>query len=183
MAILDFDVKLEETWRCMEECVKQGFTRSIGVSNTNQSQLERLMKSGSIKPAMNQIESHPIFQNKSLIQFCHENNIAVTAYAPFGAGRVPQLPNDESTLCKIAKQHNKTPAQVCIRWQIQRGNVVIPKSVTPERIAENASVWDFQLSESEMNELANLDTNVRYFKGDFPGAKLHPEYAFLELKN
>jgi diketogulonate reductase-like aldo/keto reductase len=130
----------------MEELVAAGKTRSIGVSNFNISQLQDVLDHCKIKPVCNQFEIHPIFPNTELVNFCQQNGVIPVAYAPLGANdRSWAQKNDpvlleQPVVLELAKKHNKTPAQVVLKWNIQRGNIVIPKSVTPKRIEENAQV-------------------------------------------
>uniref|UniRef100_A0A183T5H6 Aldo_ket_red domain-containing protein n=1 Tax=Schistocephalus solidus TaxID=70667 RepID=A0A183T5H6_SCHSO len=119
---------LLETWRAMENLVSEGLCRAIGVSNFNRRQLKRILDNCTIKPAMLQVESHTHFPNTELIDFARSNGMLVTAYSPLGI------------VCKIAEKYKKTPGQVLLRHGIQRGIVVIPKSKTPSRIAENINV-------------------------------------------
>ena len=133
--------------KAMEELVSEGKVKSIGVSNFNKDQLKVILDNCDIKHAVNKIEIHPFNQNIELVDFCHENQIAVEAYAPIGAGRVKDIYTqscgllDDKRLIEIGKKYKKTVAQVCLRWGIQKGLIVIPKSVTPSRIIENSQVY------------------------------------------
>ena len=188
--MLEMDTKIEETWQGMEDCVQMGLARSIGVSNFNISQVQRLLDSGQIKPAMNQIESHPGFQNVKLTKFCQENGVGVTAYSQFGSpgtvntadGKIMCDKNylEDPTLVSIGKKHGKTAAQVILRWQMQRNVFVIPKSTTPSRLAANFNVFDFELDEYDMADIATLDENKRFSYFALPGLKEHPEYPHKE---
>lgn len=154
----------------MEELVKEGKVKSIGVSNFNMKQLEEILKMCEIRPAVNQIEIHPYHQNRRLVEFCCENEIAVEAYAPIGAGRVQDIWTkscgvlDDPVLTQIAKKYKKTVAQVCLRWGLQRGFVVIPKSVTPSRILENSLIFDFELSKADMTAIQGIDQERRVYQ-------------------
>jgi len=167
--IFDNSADFIYTWKAMEKCVEQGLIKSIGVSNFSIDQLKRILEIATIKPAVNQVECHPFLQQNDLIKFCGENNIAITAYSPLGAPGRPWASSDEPIVMeqeiikKIADNHNKLPAQVCIRFQIQRGNIVIPKSVTNHRIESNFNIFDFELSQEEMNEIKALNKDYRYF--------------------
>eukprot|EP01095_Lingulamoeba_sp_RSL-Kostka_P015510 TRINITY_DN7159_c0_g1_i1.p1 TRINITY_DN7159_c0_g1~~TRINITY_DN7159_c0_g1_i1.p1 ORF type:complete len:311 (+),score=131.82 TRINITY_DN7159_c0_g1_i1:60-992(+) len=158
-----------ETWKEMEELYREGLVKNIGVSNFNISQLEALLESADIVPHVNQVELHPYLQQKELIAYCKEHNIVVTAYSPLGSPGTASCSNmdrvlDDEVLTGIAEKYNKTTAHVCIRFQIQSGVVVIPKSVTPSRIISNNDVWDFELTDDEMEAIRNIDRSQRYIK-------------------
>jgi diketogulonate reductase-like aldo/keto reductase len=142
-----------ETWTGLEEAVNQGLVKSIGVSNFNIEQLTSLLKTAKMIPAMNQVESHPKVNQKELLDYCSKHGIHLTAYSPLGAGNLITDP----TIVEIGKKHNKSAAQVMIRWQIQRGVVAIPKSTKKERIKENIEVFDFSLTDDEMKTLENMN--------------------------
>nr|CDS21184.1 aldo keto reductase family 1 member B4 [Echinococcus granulosus] len=151
----------------MEELVSARLVKSIGVSNFNKRQLERILASCTIPPAVNQVEVNIHCPNTKLIEFCHSKNIQVEGYAPLGCpgflkGEVKSLLNDEKVV-EIAHKHKRTPAQVLLRHGIQRGIVVIVKSVTPERIKSNFDVFDFELTDVEMEKLNRTDSNKRIF--------------------
>lgn len=158
-------VSIASTWHAMEQLVKEGLVKSIGVANFSTMMLVDLMTSAKIKPVMNQIELHPYLSQVELVKYCKENDIAVTAYSPTGRMGVdlqgPRL-HEDSVVTGIAQAHNKSVAQVLIRWAIQRGTIVIPKSVDPARIRENSQVFDFALSEDDMAKLNGLNRNQRY---------------------
>jgi len=165
--------------------------RSIGVSNCNAKQIERLVSRAAIRPVINQIESHPYFSNSQLVKFCQGVNVGVTAYCPFGSPgnkpiRVP-LRGDplgdrcvltDPRLAAIGERHGKTNAQVALRWQLQRGVAVVPKSATPERIAQNCDVFDFVLSPAEMADIEAMNEDLRILSIYQPALKQHPEYPF-----
>lgn len=166
-AILD-TVSVQETWKAMEELVKKGLVKSIGVANFTAPMLVDLLTYATIAPSMNQIELHPYNTQTDLVNFCHEKKIAVTAYSPLGrqgmtrsAGEGPKL-FDESRIQKIAAKYKKSPAQVLVNWAISRRTVAIPKSITPERIRENIEVFDFILTTEEQEAISSLNRNYRF---------------------
>ncbi|XP_008770087.1 1,5-anhydro-D-fructose reductase isoform X1 [Rattus norvegicus] len=167
-----------DTWEAMEDLVIEGLVKNIGVSNFNHEQLDRLLNKPGlrIKPITNQIECHPYLNQKSLIDFCHGRNVSVTAYRPLGGSRDGVHLMDDIVIRKIAKKHGKSPAQILIRFQIQRNLIVIPKSVNPSRIRENIQVFDFELTEKDMEELLSLDKNLRL--ATFPSTENHKDYPF-----
>jgi 2,5-diketo-D-gluconate reductase A len=146
-----------ETWQGLIEAQKQGLTRAIGVSNFQPAHLERIIGETGVTPAINQVELHPRLQQPGLRREHADHGIVTEAWSPLAQGRVLGDPVIE----EIAEAHDKTPAQVVIRWHLQLGNVVIPKSVTPERIEENFDVFDFHLSDSEMAAIEALDAGER----------------------
>ena len=138
------DIALETTWRAMESLVGRGWTRSLGVSNFAQDDLQRLLECAEIPPAINQIESHPYHTRRDLIDFCHRHNIRVMAHSPLSA---PGLLDDE-TLQSIAKNHNVTTAQVVLRWNIQRDVVPIPSSTNPAARKPSRGGWPRRFARS-----------------------------------
>jgi 2,5-diketo-D-gluconate reductase A len=146
-----------ETWRAFEELKAEGKTRSIGVSNFRIEELERLRAEAEQQPTINQIELHPYLQQAELRAWHAEHGIATEAWSPIAQGAAL----DDETIETIAAHHERTPAQVVLRWHVQLGNVVIPKSVTPERIRENFQLFDFELSEDDMAAIARLDRGER----------------------
>ena len=147
-----------DTWRGFEEAAKDGKTRSIGVSNFQDHHLERLFAETDTVPAVNQIELHPHMQQLAMRSFDERHGIATEAWSPIGQGKGVI---DESTIEGIAKKHDKTGAQVTLRWHIQLGNIVFPKSVTPSRIQENFDIFDFELSDEEMSAIGELERAER----------------------
>ena len=146
-----------ETWQAFIELQQEGLVRSIGVSNFHPAHLERIIEETGVKPTVNQIELHPLFQQTGLRHEHAELGIVTEAWSPLAQGKVLQDP----TIAEIAEGHGKTAGQVVIRWHIQLGNVVIPKSVTPERIIENFDVVDFSLTGDEMAAIDALDAGER----------------------
>lgn len=146
-----------ETWRAFIELQQEGLARSIGVSNFQPAHLERLVTETGVTPTVNQIELHPRFQQAGLRHEHSELGIATEAWSPLAQGRVL----DDPAITEIAEAHGKTAGQVVIRWHLQLGNIVIPKSVTPERITENFDVFDFALSPDEMAAIDALDAGER----------------------
>jgi len=147
-----------ETYKALEKLYKDGRVRAIGVSNFDIDHLERILNECEVVPAVNQVECHPYLQQKELKAFCKKHGIAVEAYSPLMNGK--DALQDEVIL-KIAKKYGKTPAQVILRWHLQEGVIAIPRTVTPSRMEENFRVFDFELSEEDMKEIAALDRNVR----------------------
>jgi 2,5-diketo-D-gluconate reductase A len=147
-----------ETWRALEQLQASGRVRSIGVSNFAVEHLERLLRETDIVPAVNQIELHPEFPQDELRAFHAANGILTQAWGPIGQGK-GLLGNPH--LVEVAAAKQRTPAQVVLRWHLQLGNVVIPKSVTPQRIRENIDIFDFELDDNEMQTIAELDTGRR----------------------
>jgi 2,5-diketo-D-gluconate reductase A len=146
-----------ETWESLCELKEGGRARSIGVSNFLPDHLERIIEASGVTPALNQIELHPRLQQPELRAFHDEHGILTEAWGPLGRG---QLLGD-AAIEEIASAHDRTPAQVVLRWHIQLGNVVIPKSATPARIEENFHVFDFELSSDEMESIGALDAGER----------------------
>lgn len=151
--------KYIETWRAMEKLYKDGRVRAIGVSNFTPAHLEKLLRVATVVPAVNQIELHPQYPQHETRAFCDEHGIAIESYSPLGSSKGPLLNN--SLLAEIGQKYSKSPAQVMIRWHVQQGLIAIPKSVTPERIAANSDVFDFELSKNDMKRIATLDTGQK----------------------
>ncbi len=146
-----------ETWKTFIELKEEGRVRSIGVSNFNPPHLRRLIDETGVTPAVNQVELHPRFQQTGLRREHADLGIVTEAWSPLAQGEVL----DDEAIVGIAEAHGKSPGQVVIRWHLQLGNVVIPKSVTPERIAGNFDVFDFHLSEAEMEAIEALEAGGR----------------------
>ncbi|WP_042280861.1 aldo/keto reductase [Nocardiopsis alba] len=146
------------TWKALERLYAEGRARAIGVCNFQPTHLERVMEEGGIAPMVNQIEMHPRLAQKDMREFDAAHNIVTEAWSPLGQGRLL----DEDVIVEIAEEHEKTPAQVILRWHMQLGNVAIPKSVTPERIRTNFEIFDFELSDEEMGRIDGLDEGHRF---------------------
>lgn len=164
------DMPLEDTWRAMLQLKEKGLAKHLGVSNFNIPKIQRLMDKTGVAPEMNQVEMHPFFQQKDLLQFCADNGILTTAYSPLGSRHLIHTENSVTNMpevIRIALKHNCTTAHVVLAWGMQRGTVVIPKSVNADRIAENFGATSLQLTESDMSSLARLDKNLRMSKGTY----------------
>ena len=146
-----------DTWRAFEQIYEEGGSRTIGVSNFRIEDLERVEREAETLPTVNQIELHPHLQQAELRAWHEEHRIATEAWSPLAQGEL--LVNE--TVAAVATRHGRTPAQAILRWHLQLGNVVIPKSVTPERIRENFELFDFELGEEDMTELGALDVGQR----------------------
>ncbi len=146
-----------DTWRAFERIHEEGGARTIGVSNFRIDDLERLERETSTRPTINQVELHPWLQQAELRRWQAEHDIATEAWSPLA--KAWHL--DDETIAPIAAAHGKTPAQAILRWHIQLGNIVFPKSVTPERIRENIDIFDFELTEAEMAAFEGLDSGER----------------------
>jgi alcohol dehydrogenase (NADP+) len=169
------EIPLVETWRAMQEVHQQGLTRHIGVANFTRRKLQSLIEQGGHAPEVNQIELHPYLQQWPMLEFCQQQRILLTGYAPLGsAGRPEHLkPADEPVLLAdptvraMAERHGVTPAQVLIQWGIARGISVIPKSVRPERLAENLAAAQVVLTADDLQKIKGLERHRRYFTGQF----------------
>jgi 2,5-diketo-D-gluconate reductase A len=146
-----------DTWRAFERIQEEGLSRSIGVSNFRIEDLERLRREADHQPTINQVELHPRLQQRQLRAWHAEHGIATEAWSPLAQGALLSDPTIET----IAAHHERTPAQTILRWHLQLGNIVIPKSVTPERIRENIDIFDFELSDDDMAAIARLDADER----------------------
>ncbi|MFP8886234.1 MULTISPECIES: aldo/keto reductase [Streptomyces] len=147
-----------ETWKALEEIHADGRAKAIGVSNFKPTHLRRLMEETEIVPAVNQIELHPNFPQAESRAFHAEHGIATEAWSPLGQGKGLL---EDPVIAELARKHGRTPAQVVLRWHLQLGNVVIPKSVTPSRIEENIDVFSFVLDDDDMTGMSTLDNGAR----------------------
>jgi len=160
-----------------------GLAKSIGVSNFNSVQIQNLIDNSDTIPAINQVESHPYLSQAKLLNWCRSKGIELTAYSPLArTGTVEKKnttsPLEDPVIVAIAKAHNVSPAQVCIRWQVQRGVIVIPKSKTEARIKSNFQVFDFTLTESEVEQINGLNSNWRNNTWTQYGINRHKNYPF-----
>ncbi|XP_077536062.1 1,5-anhydro-D-fructose reductase-like [Haemaphysalis longicornis] len=177
----------------MEDAANLGMTRSIGLCNFNKKQISRILDAAAIKPANLQIECHAYLDQKDLVEFCKQHSISVTAYAPLGSPaasgvRSPSAKKqswhthstllENATLRKMADRYKKTPAQVLIRWLLQRGIVPLPRSTSTAHIQENIQVFDFELSQADSDTLFGLNKNQRLFTYDVYGLANKAEYPF-----
>ncbi|MBV6715636.1 aldo/keto reductase [Paenibacillus chitinolyticus] len=150
--------KYKETWKALEKLYRDGSVRAIGVSNFHVHHLEDLLKDSEIVPAVNQVEFHPRLTQQPLRDFCRKNGIQLEAWSPLMQGQLL----DNPVLTEIGEKYGKSPAQTILRWDVQSGIVTIPKSITPERIAQNADIFDFELTSEEIERIdaLNLDQRV-----------------------
>ncbi|MBB1079211.1 aldo/keto reductase [Limosilactobacillus sp. STM2_1] len=148
-------------WRALEEAQKEGKIRAIGVSNFYADQLQDLMLTMPVKPALNQIEVNPWYQQDAEVKFAQSQDVRVEAWAPFAEGKYDIFKNE--TIAEIAAKYGKSNGQIILRWLLQRGITVIPKSVHQKRMAENIDVFDFELTADDMKKMASLDKNESQF--------------------
>lgn len=157
-------------WRAMEDAYREGKLKAIGVSNFYPNVLTNFCETVEIKPMVNQIETHPYFTQEQALETMNDYGVVPEAWSPLGGSRYN--PWDNEMLKKIAENHGKSVAQVILRWNVQRGVIVIPKSTNKERIEENFDIWNFELTNEEMQQIASLDmgyqgTAVKHFNPDF----------------
>jgi len=185
--IYDLENHPNDTYLAMEKLVEKGLVKSIGVSNFNSKQIEDVLSVCKIKPVTNQVECQPYLGQEKLKKFCEERGIFLTAYSPLGSPDRPWAKPDDpklledSRLVSMGQKYGKSVAQILLRWQIQRKIVVIPKSVTPSRIEENAALFDFELSEEDMKVIAGFECNGRIIlpmKEGKPRDAGHPHFPF-----
>lgn len=183
------DVTIRETWEAMQELVKDGLVKNIGVCNFNVSLIRDLKSYAEIPPAVLQVELHPHLTQQKLLRFCQEQEIAVTGFSPFGASSYVSIGMaeenesllDDATIGEIANSHDRSPAQILLRWGVQRGTAVIPKTSKVERLAENLSLFDFELSHDEMYTIDALNRDRRYNDpGDFCEAAFNTFFPIYE---
>ncbi|MEV4199521.1 aldo/keto reductase [Micromonospora globbae] len=159
-----YDGDFVSTWKVLEEFQRDGRARSIGVSNFQVPHLERLAAEAEIVPAVNQIEVHPYFGNEEVREYGRKHNILTEAWSPIAQGNVLGDP----TVTDIAEQTGRTPAQVVLRWHVQRGDIIFPKSTTPSRIEENFQIFDFELDDAAMERITSLDRGEAGRQGAHP---------------
>ncbi len=182
-------VPIIETWRAMEELVGEGLVREIGVCNFGCSLLRDLINQAEIAPAVLQVEMHPYLTQEKLVRFCHESEIAVTAFSPLGAQSYFSLnmadPSEavmqQPVIQEIAAAHSRSPAQVLLRWGVQRGTSIVPKTTSTSRLKENFALFDFELSAGEMKSIDALNRNRRFNDpGDFAEAAFNTFFPIYE---
>ncbi|CAM3485746.1 MULTISPECIES: aldo/keto reductase [Paenibacillus] len=149
--------KYLETWKALIHLQKEGLVRSIGVSNFQIRHLKHIIEETGVVPVVNQVELHPLLSQKELLAYARENNIVLEAWSPLMQGNL-----DHPVLAQIAEKYGKTTAQVILRWDIQNGVIVIPKSIKEHRIRENANIFDFELSSEDMAAIDGLNENKRF---------------------
>lgn len=159
-----YDGDYVSTWKVLQEFQRDGRARSIGVSNFQVSHLQRLAAEADVVPAVNQIEAHPYFGNEEVRAYGREHNILTEAWSPIAQGKVLGDP----TVVDIAEQLGRTPAQVVLRWHVQRGDIIFPKSTTPKRIEENTRIFDFELDDTAMERITTLDKGEAGRQGPNP---------------
>lgn len=154
--------KIEKSWRVLESCYRKGVCRAIGVANFKIHHLEELMRIAKIRPMVDQFERHPLYQERELTEFCIENEIIPEAYTPFA--RMDARLFEDERLLKVASDKGREPTQIILRWNYQHGVVSIPKTSSIDRMRENASIFDFELSKEEMSAIDSMECNgrVRY---------------------
>uniref|UniRef100_A0A2K5D492 NADP-dependent oxidoreductase domain-containing protein n=1 Tax=Aotus nancymaae TaxID=37293 RepID=A0A2K5D492_AOTNA len=180
-------VDLCSMWEAMEKCKEAGLAKSIGVSNFNRRQLEMILNKPGLKykPVCNQVECHPYLNQSKLLDFCKSKDIVLVAYSALGTQRLQQWMDvnspvllEDPVLCALAKKHKRSPALIALRYQLQRGVVVLAKSYNEQRIRENVQVFEFQLTSEDMKVLDGLNRNFRYIVLDFFAG--HPDYPFSD---
>ncbi len=180
-------VPIQETWRAMEQLVTDGLAKNIGVCNFGTSLLRDLLSYADVRPAVLQIESHPHLTQDKLLRYCNDEHIAVTAFSPLGAQSYFSLNMAEASesvlendvVRDIAAKHNRTSAQIVLRWGVQRGTAIVPKSSNADRLRANIALFDFELSDDEMTAISNLNRNRRFNDpGDFAEAAFN---AFMPI--
>ncbi|MEV4762024.1 aldo/keto reductase [Micromonospora taraxaci] len=159
-----YDGDYVSTWKTLEEFQRDGRARSIGVSNFQVAHLERLADEANVVPAVNQIEAHPYFTNDEVRAYGRAHNILTEAWSPIAQGKVL----DDPTVVDLAEQVGRTPAQVVLRWHVQRGDIIFPKSTTPKRIEENTRIFDFELDDTAMERITGLNQGEAGRQGPNP---------------
>ena len=165
-------------YKMMEQAVRDGKVKAIGLSNFEGEPLKEILEMCEIKPAVIQVEAHPYFGQKELKEELAKNDIKIQAWYPLGHG--DKSLQEEEVFTRLAEKYNKSNAQIILRWHIQSGHIIIPGSRNPEHIKDNANIFDFELTNDEMNEINALDKNKRYYE---PKPELLEAYASMELKS
>jgi len=181
--LFDESIDLVDVWKEFEQIKVSGLARSIGVSNFNSQQIEHLLKHSSQVPVVNQIESHPYLSNTKLLDWCRQRGIHLVAYSPLARSGTSEekhttSPLDIELIKGLAQKYGKSPAQICIKWQAQRGVVVIPKSATKERIIANIDIFDFDLTDEELASIEALNKDWRNNTWDQYGIDKHKNWPF-----
>nr|XP_039265689.1 aldo-keto reductase family 1 member B1-like [Styela clava] len=158
------DIDPVETWRGMEECVRLGLARCIGLSNFNKEQTQNILNSCKIKPVTNQVECHHLLNQEKLRTYCEEHGLSITAYRSLGGAKKIHVVLGDENIEKLAEKYEKTPAQIIIRWIIQRGIVAIPKSSNLKRIEENFNVFDFEIDDTDVDFIMSLNQDQRFLE-------------------
>ena len=169
-AIKSVRIPISETWGAMEELVRSGLVKRVGICNFGTSLLRDLLSYAEIRPAVHQVELHPYLTQETLLRYCNEEEIAVTGFSPLGSlsyVSIGMADDDESVIetnviRDAATRHDRTPAQIVLRWGVQRGTVIVPKTATPARLKENLAIFDFKLSDDEMKAISALNQNRRF---------------------
>uniref|UniRef100_A0A8C6IDR9 Aldo-keto reductase family 1, member C20 n=1 Tax=Mus spicilegus TaxID=10103 RepID=A0A8C6IDR9_MUSSI len=180
-------VDICDTWEAMEKCKDAGLAKSIGLSNFNRRQLEKILNKPGLKykPVCNQVECHPYLNQRKLLDFCRSKDIVLVAHSALGSNRDKEWVDksfpvllDDPVLGSMAKKYNRTPALIALRYQVQRGVVVLAKSFIEKRIKENMQVFEFQLTSVDMKVLDGLNKNIRYIGSSI--SEDHPDFPFLD---
>ncbi|KAM6965740.1 aldo-keto reductase family 1 member A1-A [Aplochiton taeniatus] len=187
------NIHYRDTWVAMESLVDKGLAKAIGLSNFNARQMDDIISVAKHRPMVNQVECHPYLSQVDLLAHCRSVGVCMTAYSPLGSGDRPWAsPNEpclleDPSLAAIAQRLQRTPAQVILRWNLQRGVVCIPKSVTPSRIQQNLQVFDFTLSAADMKQVDSINRNERFIVPavERDGKRVwrdaeHPHFPFLD---
>lgn len=186
--LLYSDTHFTETWRGMEDCKQLGLARSIGLSNFNHKMIDEILQMPCRhRPTVNQVECHPYLAQKKLLAYCDQNDVLLNAYCPLGSPGSSWAQHtkllEEPVIQEVAHKYGKSAAQICLRYQVQRRVAPIPKSVRPDRIKENMSIWDFEIGPDDMARLLALDRGLRYCTNtagelvhDHPLYPFHEEY-------
>lgn len=183
------EVPILETWKAMIEAKKQGLVKHIGVSNFSIKKLEDLLSKTQEVPELNQVELHPFLAQEDLLKFCKKNNIHCTAYSPLGSGdRSEQMKAEnepsllkEKTIVEVAEKHKVSPAQVLIKWAVQRGTAVIPKSTSKNHIIDNLKSDNIELDEKDLEKISEIKRHFRYVNGEFFVTPNNPYHNIYDL--